>query len=306
MTQEHAMPDASPIIDPHHHLWDLGRNKYPWLQERPLRPRVEGDVSPIARDYLLEDYRADTRNQNVVKSVAVESGWDPSDPVGEAAWLQGLADKHGFPHGIVARATLDAPDVERVLEAHAAYQNVRGIRHIVNWHPDPVKTYVDRPDLIRTAEWRRGFSLLRRFGFSFDLQLYPAQMADAAALAHEFPDVPIILNHAGMPVDRDGQGLDLWRRGMRELAAAPNVAVKISGLGVVDRQWTVKSIRPFVLQTIEAFGVSRCMFASNFPVDKLWSDFDALYAAFREVTEPFSAAERRQLFHDNAARYYRL
>jgi predicted TIM-barrel fold metal-dependent hydrolase len=306
MTQEHAMPDASPIIDPHHHLWDLGRNKYPWLQERPLRPRVEGDVSPIARDYLLEDYRADTRNQNVVKSVAVESGWDPSDPVGETAWLQRLADQHGFPHGIVARATLDAPDVERVLEAHAAYQNVRGIRHIVNWHPDPVKTYVDRPDLIRTAEWRRGFSLLRRFGFSFDLQLYPAQMADAAALAHEYPDVPIILTHAGMPVDRDGQGLDLWRRGMRELAAAPNVAVKISGLGVVDRQWTVKSIRPFVLQTIEAFGVSRCMFASNFPVDKLWSDFDALYAAFREVTEPFSAAERRQLFHDNAARYYRL
>jgi predicted TIM-barrel fold metal-dependent hydrolase len=165
---------------------------------------------------------------------------------------------------------------------------------------------VDRPDLIRTAAWRRGFGLLRRFGLSFDLQLYPAQMHDAAALAHEYPDVPIILNHAGMPVDRDDQGLDLWRRGMRELAAAPNVAVKISGLGVADRHWTLKSIRPFVLETIEAFGVSRCMFASNFPVDKLWSDFDRLYGAFREITRPFSEAERRQLFHDNAARYYRL
>ena len=300
------MPDTQPIIDPHHHLWDLRRNKYPWLQERPVRLRVEGDVSPIARDYLLDDYLADARNQNVLKSVHVESGWDPSNPVGETAWLQRLADKHGFPHGIVAHAKLDAPDVERVLEAHAAYRNVRGIRHVVNWHPDPVKTYVDRPDLIRTGAWRRGFGLLQRFSLSFDLQLYPAQMHDAAVLAHAYPDVAIILNHAGMPVDRDAQGLDLWRRGMRELAAAPNVAVKISGLGIGDWRWTVKSIRPFVLETIEAFGVARCMFASNFPVDKLWSDFDVLYAAFREITQPFSEEERRQLFHDNAVRYYRL
>ena len=145
-----------------------------------------------------------------------------------------------------------------------------------------------------------------RFGLSFDLQLYPAQMADAAALAHAYPDVPIILNHAGMPVDRDEEGVRLWHRGMRELAAAPNVVVKISGLDTVDWNWTVETIRPFVLQTIELFGVSRCMFASNFPVDKLYSDFDALYAAFREITKPFSADERRMLFHDNAARYYRL
>ncbi len=301
------MPDAPPpTVDPHHHLWDLRRNPYPWLQERPLRPRLEGDITPIAQDYLLDDYLADIRHQNVVKSVHVECGWDPSDPAGETAWLQRLADQRGYPHGIVARATLDAPDVERVLEAHAGYRNVRGIRHAANWHLDPVKTYVDRPDLIRTEAWRRGFGLLRRFGFSFDLQIYPAQMHDAAALAHAHPDVLLVLNHAGMPVDRDEAGLDLWRRGMRELAAAPNVVAKISGLGAVDWHWTTKRIRPFVLQTIDLFGVARCMFASNFPVDKLYSDFDTLYAAFREITEPFSADERRALFHDNAARLYRL
>ena len=111
-----------------------------------------------------------------------------------------------FPHGIVARATLDAPDVEQILEGHARHKNVRGIRHAINWHPDPAKTYVNRPDLIRTDAWRRGFGLLRRFGLSFDLQLYPAQMADAAALAHANPDVLIILNHAGMPVDRNEEG----------------------------------------------------------------------------------------------------
>jgi predicted TIM-barrel fold metal-dependent hydrolase len=294
------------LIDPHHHLWDLARNRYPWLQEHLLTPRLEGDTRPIAHDYLLKDYLADAHNWNLVRSVHVETGWDPSDPVGETEWLQGIADKHGFPHGIVARATLDAPNVEQILEGHVRHANVRGIRHAINWHADPVKTYVDRPNLIRTDEWRRGFALLRRFGLSFDLQVYPRQMADGAALAHANPDVLIILNHAGMPVDRDEEGIRLWRRGIQELAAAPNVVVKISGLGTVDHDWTVESIGPFVLQTIEAFGVSRCMFASNFPVDKLFSDFDTLYAAFDELTAPFSAEERQMLFYDNAARYYRL
>jgi predicted TIM-barrel fold metal-dependent hydrolase len=300
------MPEEQPVIDPHHHLWDLGRHRYPWLQERPFKPRLEGDIRPIAKDYLLEDYRADIRNQNVVKSVHIECGWDPSNPVGETEWLQELADQYGHPHGIVAHADLDAPDVESVLEGHTRYKNIRGIRHAINWHPDPAKTYVNRPDLIRTKAWRHGFLLLRRFGLSFDLQLYPAQMADAAALARAYPEILMILNHTGMPVDRDEEGIRRWRGGMLELAAAPNVAVKISGLGAVDWNWTVESIRPFVLRTIEAFGVSRCMFASSFPVDKLYSDFDTLYAAWRKITQPFSADERQMLFHDNAARYYRL
>ena len=143
----------------------------------------------------------------MVKSVHIECGWDPSDPVGETEWLQRLADQHGYPHGIVARATLDAPNVEQVLEGHARHKNIRGIRHAINWHPDPAKTYVNRPDLIRTKAWRHGFSLLQRFGLSFDLQLYPAQMADAAALARAYPDILIILDHAGMPVDRDKEGI---------------------------------------------------------------------------------------------------
>ena len=300
------MQDREPVIDAHHHLWDLQNNKYPWLQEQPLKLRLEGNIEPIAKDYLLKDYLEDIRNQNVVKSVHVQTGWDPADPVGETRWLQGLADQHGYPHGIVARATLDAPDVEQVLEGHLRYRNVRGIRHMINWHPDPLKTYVDRPDLVTTSAWRRGFALLHRFGLSFDLQLYPAQMADAAALAYANPETLIILNHAGMPVDRDEEGIRLWQRGIRQLADAPNVVAKISGLGTVDWKWTLESIRPFVLQTIEAFGISRCMFASNFPVDKLFSDFDTLYDSFREITASFSADERRKLFHDNATRYYRL
>ncbi len=295
-----------PLIDPHHHLWDLEHNPYPWLQTRPLAPRLEGDIEPIAKTYVMEDYLADVRNQSVVKSVHVECGWNPDDPVGETAWLQSVADKYGFPHGIVARAELDVPDIEKILEGHAQYKNVRGIRHIVCWHQDPVKSYVRRPDLLTDQQWRRGFRLLREFGFSFDLQLYPSQMADAVGLAQAHLETLIILDHAGMPVDRDEEGTRTWRQGIRALAAVPNIVSKISGLGAFDWHWSADSIRPFVLETIEIFGVSRCMFASNFPVDKLYSDFDSLYAAFHSITDEFSAGEKQMLFHDNAMRYYRL
>jgi predicted TIM-barrel fold metal-dependent hydrolase len=295
-----------PIVDPHHHLWDLERFSYPWLSARPLPASVAGDVAPIAKSYLLDDYLADTTNQNVVKSVHVDAGFDPSLPVEETRWLQSIADQRGFPHGVVARAELHRPDVETTLAAHCRFPNVRGIRHIVNWHPDPAKTYVTKPDFLTDPAWLRGFALLKRFNLSFDLQLYPSQMADAAALAAAHGDTMIILNHAGMPVDRDAEALSLWRTGMRALAAEPNVWVKISGLGMVDWRWTEESLRPFVLDTIEIFGPDRCMFASNFPVDKLYSSFDALYGAFKRIVSDFSMGEQRKLFSDAALAVYRI
>ncbi len=298
--------DDFPIIDPHHHLWDLERLAYPWLQTRPLPPSVAGDVAPIAKSYLLDDYLADAAGHNLIKSVHFDGCFDPARPVEETRWLQSIADARGFPHGIVARAELHRPDIEQLLAAHCAFANMRGIRHIVNWHKDPAKAVVSKPDFLTDAAWLRGFGLLRKYNLSFDLQIYPSQMADAAALAQAHPDTMIVLNHAGMPVDRDAEAIALWRDGMRRLAAAPNVWVKISGLGMVDRHWTEASIRPFVLDTIDIFGVDRCMFASNFPVDKLYSSFDTLYGAFKSIVADFSADERRKMFHATAATVYRL
>ena len=169
-----------------------------------------------------------------------------------------------------------------MLEAHAAFANTRGIRQILNRHPDPGVNFVDR-DYMREERWQQGFGRLRAHGLSFDMQLYAPQMADGAATARRHPDTQIIINHTGMPLDRDPEGLAAWRSGMRALAACPNVAVKISGLGMVDHHWTVKSIRPFVLETIDMFGTDRCLFASNFPVDRLFSDYAALWRAFDQI-----------------------
>ena len=303
------MPESPPqIIDPHFHLWSLA-NPYPWLTQQPPPIKVAGNPAPLAVDHLVADYIAEMAAVGVTRGVHVDAGWDYADPVGETAWLQSVADDPaslGFPHGIVARASLDQPDVEAVLDAHMAHANLRGIRHIVNWHPDPDNTYIQVPDLMDHESFRRGFAALAPRGLSFDLQCYPGQFDQALRLADDFPATHIILNHAGMPVDRTPEGFAHWCAGLAALAQRPNVSVKISGLGMLDWNWTVGSLRPYILTTIDCFGPKRAMFASNFPVDRLYSTADTLYAAFRQVVADFSADDRQALFHDTACRVYRL
>jgi len=194
------------IVDPHVHLWDLSRARYGWLQDDPLPNNPAGDMSPIAhRDYLLKDYLADTANWRVDKIVHVEAGQPRGHQLAETDWLQALSDDYGYPHGIVAGADLTDPDLEALLEAHAARRNVRGVRQIVCWHADPKKTY-NPADPLLDPNWRTGFGKLARHGLSFDLQLYPSQMARAVELADAHPDIPLIINHAGLPTDRDAEG----------------------------------------------------------------------------------------------------
>jgi predicted TIM-barrel fold metal-dependent hydrolase len=297
--------DNLPIIDPHHHLYDLKTGRYPWLQDEMLE-RVFGDYSAIRRDYLIDDFREDIKNQNVVKTVHLQVEYDHNNPVAETRWLQSVADHHGYPHGIVAFADLASPSVQQTIEEHCAFPNVRGIRQCLNYHHDQVKTFIEHPHLMSDPQWQRGYALLKRYDLSFDLQLYYTQMAEALTLAKKFPDTPMVLNHTGMPVDRGIEEIAAWRASMKLLASAPNVFCKISGLGMGDWEWTTDSIRPFVLDAIDAFGTERCMFASNFPVDKLFSSYDDVFNAFKAITRDFSIGERRALFHDNAERVYRL
>lgn len=300
------MAYTGPIVDPHMHLWDLDRHYYAWLQDTPLPNNPAGDMTPIAyKSYGLDDYLADAKGWNVVEVVHVECGLPPKDQLSETDWLQSIADQRGVVGGIVAGANLDDPGVETMLAAHAARRNVRGIRQIVNWHRDPAKTY-GPTDRLLDAQWREGFALLAKYDLSFDLQLYPSQMAVAAELADAHPNIPLIINHAGMPTDRDEAGLAAWRDGLAALAERPHVSCKISGLAMIDRAWTVGSLKPFVLQVIETFGVERCMFASNFPVEKVHGSFGAFYAAYDAITAGFSDDERAALFAGSARRIYRL
>ena len=298
-----------PMIDAHHHLWDLSMGCHPWLAGGDEDAGAPLDLGPLKRDYLVADLVRDAANHNLVKSVHIQAGWDRSDPIAETRWLQGLADRDGFPHGIVGDAPLREPRVEAVLEAQAGYANMRGIRYILSWHQDPAKRFdqfVDRGDNLTNPDWRRGYALLAKFNMSFDVMIYPGQLADTLDLARAYPDIQNIINHVGSPIDRDEASMAGWRQGMKNLASAPNVAVKISDLCAYDPDWTVDSYRPIVLSLIDWFSVDRCLFASDFPVAALHGDFDSHYDAFKEIVRDFTAAEQRQLFHDNAARLYRL
>jgi len=154
------------------------------------------------------------------------------------------------------------------------------------------------------AKWRAGFALLARHRLRFDLQTPWWHLAEAAQLAHDFPATQIVLNHTGLPADRSAEGIAAWRQHMATLARCPNVAVKISGLGLPGRPWTVEANRAIVLTTIDLFGPDRCMFASNFPVDGLCATFDTIYSGFRSIVRDLSADHQRRLFHDNALRIY--
>lgn len=298
-------PDLA-IVDPHMHLWDLSRISYPWLTP-PLPQGITGDVTPIARNYLLDDYLQDIAapdsHLRPTRVVHVEAGANPADSLAETRWLQSLADTRGFPHAIVAHAELEKPGAASLLAQHAGHRNVRGIRQILNWHPDPAKTYTPH-DLLTDDAWQRGFALLARHDFSFDLQIYPAQMPAAARLAARHPDTPIILNHTGMPADKDPAGIAAWRTGMRALAAQPNVFAKVSGLAMLDWHWSRESLQPFVLETLEIFGGNRVMIASNFPVDRLFGTAGAFFDAYRSILAGASEEERAQLFARNAERVY--
>ena len=296
---------AIPFVDAHIHLWDLDRLRYPWLTPPFDDDGPNGSVEAIARTYLPADYRREMARWNVVGAVHVDAGADPADALAETAWLEGQAEADGLPTGIVAFAALDDPDVETLLAAHARHPRVRGIRHIVNLHADPQRSYTAR-DVTQDAGWQRGFAALARHGLSFDLQCYPGQMPAMAGLAARHPAVPVILNHAGMAVLGDAHGRAEWRDGLRALAACPQVSVKLSGFGFALRDWDAAFVRDTVRTVIDLFGTERAMFASDLPTDRLFGAIDAQMAACHAAVIDLGDSERRALFAGNANRIYRL
>ncbi|MBY4611682.1 amidohydrolase family protein [Rhizobium sp. 9T] len=297
-----------PVIDPHHHLWDLSLLRHPWLEKARAsgEEMAVGNLGPILRDYGIDDYRADAAQQNVVATVHVEAGWSVAYPLEESRWLDGLDRSSGVARRYVARVPLDGPDAARLLEAEAQNPNVVGVRDILSWHPDAAKRFAPRPDRISDPAWRAGLAHATRLGLVFDLMLYPWQMAEALDLVQAFPEMLFVLNHGGSPVDRTEDGMALWRRGLRSLGKEPNLRLKISDLVAYDHAWTLESLRPVIEHCLACFGPERAMFASDFPVAGLHASFDEVYQVFRTVAAELSYDEQRALFFATANDTYRL
>ena len=328
LTQEPTLEPDIPICDPHHHLWD----------RRPARIPYQ--------DYLLDELYADLNSgHNVRSTVFVEAnamyridGPEEMRPVGEVEFVQGMAAAGATglygpalaAAAIVGHANLNLGEkVAPVLEAlqTASPNRFRGIRHGLTWdaHPDIPDSRTGRKGLLSEDGFRAGARVLARMGLSFDAWLYFHQLPELAEFAKAVPDLTIILNHiggvlrTGPYVNRDEEILPVWRKGIEAVAQCPNVNVKLGGTGQprtgygwsarekpIGSEEIAETMAPYMDHCIEQFGPNRCMFESNFPPDKVGHSYNVLFNAFKRMSKGYSATERADMFHDTAARVYRI
>lgn len=289
------------FVDTHIHFWERPHPTLQWVWLEPdfIHPQL-GDTVLLKdmKTYTAPQYLEDIAGCGVSKAVHVQAAIGSEDPVEETKWLQAMADETGWPHGIVGDARLQHPDVEGVLERHVEYPNFRGLRDFAEG------------DYLVDPAFHRGYSLLEKYNLVYDLDCTWENMHKAADMARMFPNIILVLDHAGFPQDRTDEYFANWMKGMRTLGEVENAVIKISGLGMGDQMaggvWTVDSIRPYVHGCIEAFGVGRSFFGTNWPVDKMYSSYPVLLDAYRELIADFSPDERTALFSANAERFYRI
>ncbi len=323
LRQEEVIQPDLPIVDAHHHLWDLPENRY-----------------------LFDEFLADINSgHNIRATVYVQAhamnraDGDPDlRPVGETEFVNGIAAMSASGNygparlcaGIVGDANLTlGGGVKRVLEAHiiAGCGRFRGIRHLANSHPDPSARGTGNapPHLLLDPKFREGFAQLAPLRLSFDAWVYHPQLADVADLARSFPNTAIVLNHAGGPIGigpyagkRDEVFAD-WSGSIKKLDAYPNLFVKLGGLGMLlfgasfheqplppSSEQLAEAWKPYIETCVAAFGPKRCLFESNAPVDRGTCSYQVLWNAYKRIAAQYSADEKTALFSGTAARVYRL
>jgi predicted TIM-barrel fold metal-dependent hydrolase len=288
-----------PFTDTHVHFHDLREPSltYAWLwpEDPSDSPDDLGPFGAIKSErYHADDFLAETRFANVDRVVHVQAAIGTDDPVEETRWLQAFADRLGVPHGIVAYADLAAPDVAGLLDRHAAYPNLRGIRDL-------------RYDgYLWDDAWLAGLRALQGRDLVWCDDPLLEHMARAAEVARGVEGLTLCVDHAGYPRRRDDAYFREWREGMRALAAVPTTVVKISGLGMCDHAWTVESLRPWVETCLELWGPERAFFGTNWPVDRLYSSYGDVLDAYAELVAGLPEAQQAALFSGNANRVFRL
>lgn len=284
------------LIDTHVHFWDQRLLSYPWLQAGVPHP-ILGDIDSIKSPlYDADALLSETRFAGLRKAVHVEADAKAPDPFAEPSWVRGMAASSPLPVSMVVHTDLGSPTAADDIETFSAAPDVVGVRDFA------VAGY------LRAATSASGFDAnlraLAEAGLILDLDCSWEDMPAAYELAVAHPGLPVVLEHIGYPRRRDDAYFNDWAPAIRRLATAPNVHCKLSGLGMTDRGWTTGSLRRWVATSIEAFGPGRCMFGSNWPVDRIASSYDALVEAFGTLISDLPAAEQHAICADNAEALY--
>ncbi|MFI0979204.1 amidohydrolase family protein [Streptomyces sp. NPDC021093] len=285
------MTPAPPrVVDAHHHVWDLSVRDQDWI--------TGPELAPLRRDFLVQDLAAEAAAAGVSATVLVQT----VTVAAETPEFLALAGAHGLIAGVVGWTDLTAPDVtDRLagLRALPGGEFLVGIRHQVQAEADPEW-------LLRT-DVRRGLAAVADAGLVYDLVVTPGQLPAATKAARALPGLSFVLDHLGKPPIALGTR-EPWESAVRELATLPNVACKLSGLVVEAdwQRWKVSDLRPYAEVALEAFGPSRVMYGSDWPVCRLASSYREVLDVARELTSGLSSAERMEVFAGTAERVYGL
>jgi len=296
-----------PIVDAHHHFFLLQEGRsYPWLQEEYDDSFFLGSYRSMCRFFGVEEYRRAVAGFDVVADVHVEAERSRNEQVAETVDLSALHAETSSPSVIVGHVGFTQPDRDVVLAAHAKHPLVRGIRSKPIISKGPQDSVAGRAGTLQDPRWQEGLAALAQHHFSWDLRVPFWHLSEAAEVVSEHPEVPVVLNHAGLPLDRSPAGLAMWRTGMEKLAALPHVTVKVSELGLRDGRWDAESNQLVVRETVKMFGFERSMFASNLPVCSLSTSFAEVVLTILRALPRASDAELRALFAGTATAAYRM
>jgi len=297
--------DQQKIIDTHHHLWDPTTNKYDWL----TAPGHE----VFNKVYLHKQFEQDISNLNLIKSVHVQAEINLSETIYETQWLQDYYNNQSLhdrklPNAIIGFADFLDIKVEQILQEHLKYPNFRGIRQILNFDKNNNNISHATFDYLKNDLWIKNFGLLKKFDLLFDLSILINQTEDAENLIKKYDSTLFIINHTLCPHDINNENINLWLDKIKILSKYENVAIKLSGFGEFNSNWTTESIKPLILYSIENFGINRCMFGTNFPVDKFLSNasYEDYWKAYLKITQNFSEDEINNLFYKNAEKFYKI
>ena len=299
-----ADTDVHDVVDAHFHIWRLA--DLPWLAG-PMVPRIFGPYAPLLRDYPITEYLREARPAGVRAAVYVQANWPLERSVDEVRWLQGVHEEHGWPHAVIGSADMFDAGARAVFERQRATSALmRGTRLQLHWHPDERFRFASAPDRMNDPVFRENVAGLEDLGWLFELQVFPGQMADAAALVAAFPATTFVLVHAGMLESAERSHGEPWRAGLRLLAEHANVVVKLSGQGTFVHRVDEHLIRLVTATTLELFGSRRCMFGTNFPIESIWTDMRTLIRSWRRVLADLDLDARRDVLGATARRVYSL
>ena len=276
-----------------------------WLKD-PTTPRIFGNFEKIRRNYTVEEFIGDVRSEGVVGSVYIQVNWPQNKELAEVEWIQNISNNTGWPSAMIGYVDFSRPNCSETLERMSKFPIVRGIRQQLHWHRNPAFKFAKDPDIMMNKDWQKNFALLQDYGWVFELQIFSTQMKNAAKLANAHKKTPMILQHCGMPEDRSISGMAAWAEGVKRLADEQNVFCKFSGLGTFIHRNSSDFIHEITGKCLEIFGINRCLFGSNFPIEKIWTTYEELFFSYRDALRHLEANDQNKVFYSNAKILYNI